>query len=262
VMNAILKSLLFTSLILPFLIPSFVAEAKALKAYSIQDLQSLEKQESWNELFRHLKDIAPADRDATWTALAEKSAIAILSDQKDQEGRSYVIEMMQKEFPFLRKSSKINALMAESALEDAEKCFGRKWGTEYCYDDLKRHVSAAKNDQQLALKAANLVQRNMIHWSALEFYVLAINQGPAKAVCQDKRLPDAVRSGLALPDGQGVKDAQSILRSHCWAELKDPVLNELAKNSSSYLWSSTCPIALEKKALSGLKEKKCQKYKK
>jgi hypothetical protein len=54
------------------------------KKYTLQDLQVLEKSKAWPELFGHLEDVAPAQRDAAWNQLVMNACF-----QKEQTSPYY-----------------------------------------------------------------------------------------------------------------------------------------------------------------------------
>ena len=239
-----------------YLVP-FAANAKS---NSIEDLRALVKTESWKELLRTVTDVPTAKRDKEWNEIVEKMAVALITAEGSADRRASLSRELIAEYPHLKNSSAVANAGPKNNLADIEKCFGQKYNAEFCFEDLKKVVSADKKNKELPIEAAHLTVRNMTHWVAIEFYQEAIKRGAQQKACTHSRISDAIISGLKLPEGEDRVSAQK-LSEECWAQQKDALVGEMAKESpDSYYWQSFCPIALKKKALSGLKEKSCQKH--
>gem|GEM_PF-2096180 len=228
--------------------------------YSMEDLRALVKSESWTELVKNIKDVPPAKRDAEWNAIAEKMAVALVSSESSAERRAGLTRDLIREFPHLKNSKPLAAAAPSNALADIEACFAQKYATETCYEDLQKIVIGDAKNKELPLAAAALVMRNMTHWAALYFYQKALDRGLGQKACTHERLAEAVISGLSLPAGADRAAAQKIAGGECWPQLKEKLTGQLGKESSEgYFWEAFCPTALKKKALTGLKQKSCQK---
>lgn len=187
--------------------------------YGVADLQALEKQRAWSELVGHLADIAPADRDATWQALAEESSVALLSTiSTDHEMFAALVtaDDLTKRFPTLTSSKTFMSKRAEVGLKGFETCFAHTRRGDACTERMLGFVESDPNNGELAMNAGALVTRNQTPFAAVPFYRVAIvgrETSPETAKrCANDELKRAVRSGIddAAQDTTFYTDARRV----------------------------------------------------
>lgn len=245
-------------LVEPLLSTHAVAQSSKGNPYSIDDLEALAKTGSYRELYSHLKDIPPAKREARWEAVVTKTAEGLLAEETDQGRKARLLDELQKEYPSLKKSKRLATVGNPKDLKDFESCYTAEGDGEFCTRVLREFVHNHKGQSEVQLAAARLVAVKMAPWVALEFYLQAIANGDKGKICADDRLANAVLSGLRQSEGEARTNARQVAGKFCWPQVREAVLDEMNQANAVFL-DSACPIALEKKALSGLKEKKCRK---
>ncbi|MDA8793744.1 hypothetical protein N9N67_10890, partial [Bacteriovoracaceae bacterium] len=100
-----MKLLLFSILLSPFFI---LNNARSSEKYSLEDLDALFKQESFQEMLNHMNDISPKKRDKKWKSLLTKGSIAYanLNSSENECGQAFgYLSEQVKTYPFLKKEN-------------------------------------------------------------------------------------------------------------------------------------------------------------
>lgn len=235
-----------------------VSQAADAKPYTETDLKALAKSKSYKEMYSHLKDIPPAKRGASWTKLAETAASGLLADVKDGNKRALMMDGIFQSYPALAESKKLLAMVNFSEMGAFEDCFKNAYDPKYCLEELSPYASRHGKDAGVQLKAARMTTKMVDTKVPLGYYLASIKMGNKAKTCKDSRLAKSLGYGFVDKDAKTVKLAQEIAGKHCWNEVKDDVLKGL-KPSDKVFMQNVCPLALEKKALSGVKAKKCKR---
>ncbi|HUP58145.1 MAG TPA: hypothetical protein VM598_11875 [Bdellovibrionota bacterium] len=244
---------------------AFVISAHAdEKKYSLKDLQALAGQGAWSELVEHLGDIPPASRDSAWEKVAIQAGTGLLGEAvntRDPLNGIQASEALVDKYPHLRKSRSFMDRRAEVGLKAHERCLDTGYLAEECGKSLRTFVERDPESLDLAFHAGKLARLKMQHWTAAPFFRKALAKRSSTRSCADDDVRLSVLSALALPSGEkahaeAIADAQAILKSQCFAELKDAVLAEF-RNDSSYFQANACPVLKEKNALGKVSRKKC-----
>src|SRR5690349_11254437 len=92
------------------LVVGLLAVSSSSLAYeaTMEDLQALVKQEQWDELLAHAKDIAPSKRDAAWSSAVEAGAVGMLGAFDVDDASPLAVldaaERLVRAYPSLRTS--------------------------------------------------------------------------------------------------------------------------------------------------------------
>ena len=111
------------------------------------------------------------------------------------------------------------------------------------------------------LKAAKMTRLRMTHWVAVSLFYRAFKD--KEPTCDDSDLHLAVVSGLGQPNSDGKNEvvSQSLeLMDKCFKQMKAKVVK--AASIGSYVFKNSCQALIDKKAIRGMKAKKCKSLKK
>jgi len=228
--------------------------ARAEQVYSQADLDALVKTEGYVELVEHLADVTPSKRDARWDAAAEAGTVGYLGTFTDSVAALTATEDLLRRFPTLKKSKAFMQKRAEVGLPGFDGCY-RNGGMLDCN---KRLANFVGDDAELAFKAGKLVILQQNAYSAAPFFRRAVTgKVPNPAACKEETLRRATLAALGLPTTDAkVADALATL-DVCFADLKEPVANEMA-TGDSYLLQNACPTMIKKQAVGGLMKSRCE----
>ena len=143
-------------------------------------------------------------------------------------------------------------------LDDYELCQSQDSAGTWCHDAMRRWVEMHPDD---AFKAGKMTRRRMNSWVAMPF--LAQGLAAKMGDCGDEDVKLAVVSALGQSGAEGdvgeaVKAAKSVGFGACYDKLKPALISGISTSDKSYL-ANACPDLLKKKALTGLKQKLCEK---
>jgi hypothetical protein len=200
------------------------------KPYSQADLDALAAKENWSELWDHLGDIRPTERDQHWNTLAERTTKALFNG-KGAQGKP-------------------------ASLESFERCFNYSQRGGYCVDVLLEQVRQFKQDSDFATKAGRLVAKRVTLPYAVPFFEIALS-GKDHSLCSDDTLKQSVIAAIAVEEGQMPKSALNIAENYCWGELKNGLVESMG-GGSVYYKKNACPLLMKKGVLKGLMEKYCK----
>ena len=228
------------------------APAHADKKYTIEDLEALVKSQSWDEAAQHLEDVPPAKREARWKAVVEKTAIGqlrALDLDKNPLEALVMADAYTKRLNVLLQSRPFMQVRAELGLKGFERCFELQWSTEQCSDRLLPFVEADRTNLDLAIKAAQLQQKNAYSYWSAALWRVAVERGKAsKKVCTVYPMADAIIAAMGLPaDHKMVKPAQRVA-DLCFPYLKTR-LQENVGFGEKYAKENTCPLLKRKNAV-------------
>jgi len=247
---------LFNSVVFVALVSAVASAAPEL---TMQDLQALDKQQSWSELLDKADQVKPTARTADWNALVKTAATHVL-EQIDKTSHSdwrvlstlvAVVPAAELKYAFLKSD--------KGYLEGKGKTLQRIVAA--CTSDNgcgALVVSLSDGIEQFpkgtARDIALLVSDSPA--DALHFWALAADED--KETCKQSQLGRAVLDTLrhGKLDRQ-VADAQHVA-GVCFAALESDLVVELvdAKDGAPYL-KNACPVLKTHGAMTIAKKKKC-----
>ena len=225
------------------------------------DLDALAAARNWPELHDRLTDVNPAARDAHWNALVEQAAIGELTPLSAPGGsfaeRMAAIERYYPKFPSLSGSPQFLALRTSIGLDAFNRCFEET--PTKCLGALERFVHVAPVSADLARGAARLVGLNLNRSVSALFFATGLDTAGGQAVCSDQDLTYSTVAALQRPPEWREAKAARTLAERCWETLGTAVVERVAHESAtSYYLQNTCPILMERKAITGLRAARCQ----
>jgi hypothetical protein len=235
------------TLALAALLISSLALADHDKKYTLADLKALVEQKSYQEAIEHLADVAPSERNADWQDVAGKAAVGLLDGAPDAITKLQYMIGIEQQYPAVMKSPKYVAARTEAAGPAFNACFDQG-DFMTCKDYAKKFVDADPTNGKLTLSVAKAVRHGMSSYSATPFFKKAIAANKQSSICKDEDLEIAVIASMGLPEKDELyNDGRAILKDSCFAELKKPALEELAKEESGYYHDNVCALMTEKK---------------
>lgn len=124
-------------------------------------------------------------------------------------------------------------------LEDFDRCARDSYNGDLCNDGLSALV---QRTPKLALGAGKRVRLNSHASNAVPYFVIALRQLGADAVCGDQDVRLATVSGLALPPDYPLQASSARLFDTCYAAILPMVKTELATDFGGYLERNVCGI--------------------
>jgi hypothetical protein len=229
----------------------------------VAELDALAVGRNWHELHDRLTDVSPTSRDAHWNGLVEQAALGELAPLTAPGGsaaeRLAAIDRYYPKFPSLGDSTKFLALRTTVGLDAFARCFDERGGARTCRDDLERFVHSAPVSAELARGAAHIVGVKFNRQAASLFYVTGLDAPGGEAVCTDSELEYDLIVALQLPLDYREARAARTIAERCWDAVKAAIVANVARESeASYYLQNTCPGLIERKALTGLREKRCR----
>src|SRR5215468_4252554 len=225
------------------------------------DLDALAAAHNWAELHDRLTDLNPAARDAHWNALVEQAAIGELTPQTAPGGsfaeRMAAIERYYPRFSSLSGSPQFLALRTSIGLDAFGRCFEET--PTKCLGALERFVHVAPVSADLARGAARLVGLNLNRSVSALFFAVGLDAAGGEAVCTDADLAYSTVTALQRPPEWREAKAARKLAERCWNALGTAVIEQVAhETADSYYVHNTCPILMERNAITGLRAARCQ----
>ena len=91
------------------------------------------------------------------------------------------------------------------------------------------------------------------------FLMPGLDAPDGAALCTDSELASYVVTGLGLPPDYREAKAARTVAERCWESLKTAIVANVARETeASYYLQNACPSLIQRKALTGLREKRCQ----
>jgi uncharacterized caspase-like protein len=229
----------------------------------VAELDALAAARNWRELSDRLTDVSPTARNSHWEALAEQAAAGELTPLTAPGGsaaeRLNAIERYSTKFPSLANSAKFLSLRTRVGLDGFAHCFDERQDNLKCLSDLERFIHTAPVSTELALGAAHLVGVNVNHQYTMVFYEAGLDAPGGEAVCTDPKLEYDLISALSLPPNYRWAKAAKGIAERCWSSVKTFVAANIAREvGETYYLQNTCAILIQHRALTGLREKRCQ----
>lgn len=191
------------------------------RVYTRADLDALRKAAAWSELVEHLEDVAPADRDADWTALTITAVVEHLSaENKTDRPRpelARVAEGFAARYPAVRTASAFVALRADLAAAALEACANDQGPRKDRAERMERctsFVPAAAVDAPRAIKAAEVVRRHGAGALAMALY-RAASDTDAKRVCASDAALTVVMEGRGSPPSSPFYEDANVVLERC-----------------------------------------------
>jgi hypothetical protein len=229
----------------------------------IADLDALAAARNWTELHDRLTDLNPAARDAHWNALVEQAAIGELTRQATPGGsfaeRMAAIERYYPQFPSLSGSPQFLALRTSIGLDAFGRCFDENRDPAKCLHALEHFAHVAPVTADLARGAAHLVGLRLNRSTSALFFSAALDTAGGDATCSDPDLTYSTIAALQRPPDWREAKAASKIADRCWDTLGSAVVENVGHESAdSYYLHNSCPVLMERKALTGLRAARCQ----
>ena len=232
-------------------------------AYTLGDLKALATQHAWRELVEHLEDVAPANRDGAWRAVAQQAGLGLLADVTHTSPADAlgVVEALLARYPTLKDSKEFMARRAELGAAAFDRCFRAKLETaDACALRLPGFVAEDPANAELAFRLAKLLPARSPHQYAVTAFALAIpNKDDPR--CKDPDVRLAVIAALGLPratNDELVTAGLALGMGVCWSALNDAILAAMGGGSPDLL-ANTCAPMKSRRALSPLLAKRCDK---
>jgi len=198
------------------------------KKYTMADLKALVAQKSYREAVQHLEDISPSERNADWQDMAGTASAGLVAAVEHDE--------------------KLGTMQGLEARSEAgppafAECFQSEYQVEECRNAALKFVDADPTNAKLTLAMAKVARLGMMSYAAMPFFKRAVTANKGGAACKDEDLSIAVIAALGLPyDNVLFVDAKPIAGTTCWADLRKPILKELAANDSGYYKTNVCDL--------------------
>lgn len=225
-------------------VPAF-ADGKA----TLEDLQAMARDGSFDELLEHAEDVPAAKRTDEWRSVVTKAATAVVERDESRAAT------LSARYPFLSKDAAFAKTSGAASVSVLEKCLR----DERLKDPLGDCVSAfrrAKPPASTLVAAAKLVRRTWNPAAPLDLWADAVSAD--KTICSDSALHEAVVAGLELPrDAERAGLARTLAFETCWSALQ-PVMKAKLVGASSALLANSCTALRAKKALTELQSELCK----
>jgi hypothetical protein len=221
---------------------------KSNGGYSMAELQALEKKGQHLELLQHIEDISPTGRGATWDALLERVATAVVGSLAT-EGDTYrafeamhTAEHLASRYPQLAKSKSFMAKRGEAGRHMFSKCFAHTYTGEECVSMALDFVRLPGTDAATKLAVAKIVGSNQNPYVAVPFFRTAIDDD--RGACKDAAFETAATAGLGLPPDYPVaKTSRDLAQNVCFAELRAPIVEKLTgTDGGGYFADNACAV--------------------
>jgi hypothetical protein len=224
------------------------------------DLEALVKSQGWQEILDHASEVRPASRNDRWLAItseaAQKRLASLPVDKQPLQALGFCIASV-RDYPHLKKSRPFMELRAKVGLKAFPACFELDVG-ERCDGLFFEFVQADPSNRDLAFEAGKLVRRRVANLAAVPYFALALQGAAATERCKDADVALAVIAGLNAPAQRAeVAPAKQLAFGACFPALRKPLSEEVMQQREDYL-KNACPGLLAKKALDGLRLRKCE----
>lgn len=241
-----------------FLFAFNVSAAKAeTNAYTMEDLQILQKQGAYSELLAHLFDVPPSKRDEKWNAIAEEAAVKQL-DQAAAGGDLYAtlsnIEYLLSNAPALKNNKALMKQRGVIGIKAFAECFQDRYAGEECYKQLITFVKVDPTNFELAFEAGKLARLHMNNSSASQLFVMAFKDRPNAKECKDENVLLAATHGMQFPPENEVAQwSKQLAFELCYDQLKADLLDHFYAKSPA----SMCEPLEQKNELSTFQKAFC-----
>lgn len=233
--------------------------------YTLQDLMALDRQEGWEELLAHAKDIAPRDRDDAWEKLVEKAAIEHLGarlGRGEPDTAAADSDNLLKEHAFLKRSRPFLDARAKAGLAGARRCFDQRGGSS-CVEYLEVFIRQDPQNAALAFDAGKLTRPFMNPVAGIAFYRAALERNPEPAlrarICDDADVVEASGYAFGRPTTYETATAgRAVVFGACFDVMRPKIVEMLVKSSGSYTAANVCPGLAERKSLTRFQAAYCE----
>jgi hypothetical protein len=230
--------------------------------YTIDDLQALDKQGAWQELYDHAGDIAPPKRDARWEGLLEHAMLGLLKslDARPLDAAS-LADRATRLYPQLKAQKPFMARRAEVGLRALELCEQADDGDGApCAVRFLAFVDDDPSNTDLAWRAGALIAPKHAV-AAVPFLKRGLGGANGKR-CTDKVLAAPVVAALAAkPSDPVVADAKLVGGDWCWDALKETLVDHFSTGSENYRRNTCGFMKTKQDVLSPLSLRQCDALK-
>jgi hypothetical protein len=235
------------------------AEAQS-RRYSMADLRSLARSESWSELVQHIEDVRPSARNATWKRLLKKGATEYLRSLGEQEQvvGLFLAERLRTRYPALRRHRPFMEARADVGIEAFPLCY-RLRGYN-CTEELEKFMNGDPDNHELTFRAAKVLESHTTLSKSVTFFLRAVEGSNKRAWCEDEHLGDAVVQGLSRPEEAIATAAKKLAFDLCWEHgARKPVIKYFSAHPDSRLAQRMCEaLAHRDGALSSFQASFCR----
>jgi hypothetical protein len=230
------------------------------------DVQALAKSKSWVELLAKAHNVPASERDASWQSLVTEAAIAHATDASITDEQAAADDESELQlYPHLAQSRPFMDARGKRAMTWFKACFRQSYTIDDCDKLAKAFASADPNNSALARELGDLVMASTTAKGlAVRYYAQALtaaqhqkNDKAVKDICGTSDLADALANAMTFEDATAVAQANTVAFDICWPQLNH---DDFAKNAtaSDAAMKNACKGLIAKKALSGVREKKCK----
>jgi hypothetical protein len=235
--------------------------ASADGAYSMTDLEALDREESWHELLLHASDVPPSKRSDRWRQMVERAALGVLASHAGEADKAWSFsDAVVRQYPMLKKSKRFMAQRAAVGVRGLEACLGNT-DIAPCVDRAVAFVEADPSAAATGLTMGKMIARHLPS-AAVRVFRRALTIRHASKDCSDDLLARSVGDALSLdPADSRVADARAIGADLCWDGLKEALVDRFIDGGRNYR-KNACPFLLKKKnALSPMSRRQCEAMK-
>jgi hypothetical protein len=235
--------------------------ASAAGAYSMADLEALDRQESWHELLVHASDVPPSNRSDRWRQMVERAALGVLASHAGEADKAWgFADAVLRQYPQLKKSKRFMAQRAEVGVRGLEACLGAT-DIAPCVGRAVAFVEAVRSDAGTGITMAEMIARHLPS-AAVGVFRRALTIRRATKDCSGELLKRSVGDALSLDSADSrVADARAIGADLCWDGLKESLVDRFIDGNKNFRKNS-CPFLMKKKnALSPMSRRQCEAMK-
>ena len=251
------------------IIAMFVAAAASMAAtptqaqerYTMDDLEALMDQESWQEILDHALDVRPSRRGKKWKKFLQTAAIGHLTavnDTGDGERALITAEELLVKHPLLKRSRNYMNARGRIGLDALTKCFYNRSMSIKCSERVETFVNVDPTNDNLAFEAGKLVRLRGSDYISARLFALAFKKKSRRAGCGDDQVILAVQSVLSGARHEPtVAAARKVAFDYCYEALEESLFESFLKASPRFI-KSTCPDLKSKGKLSKFQLALCE----
>ncbi len=225
------------------------AYGQTVQIYSIEDLKVLSIEKSYEEFFKHAKDVVPSKRDANW-----KNLVNTMSS--DYLNRLMAVEISAKEMETITEISNWNSLKDDEFFVEKftkvasryfTQCFKSKGAV--CEKNLRAFVKGRKIDKKLRIELSSILYANGIQKNLYSLIKPMAQDTLGEFYCGKPPTSEIILSEIY----QNTASTKSIHKD-CLKVLLPKIKENLTKGASPLMRYTTYSILKNSKTLTKLDE--------
>jgi len=222
-----------------------VISLNATKNYTKEDLEALYQNQEWKEFLDHAKDIPPAQRKDAWKKMVQEASQKAIDNPN--QFSDWPASRLTQEFPWLNSGT-----AKKGSLENLKNCYPNDYSGESCNKMALSMIESSGKDPATAFGIGQIIMTNQNAQFGMIAFQYALKN---KQYCKD----EAVKRSLvaAASAGNYQKAAVDLSLNTCWDEVREEFIQGLG--SSESMKKLACPKLLERKLLTGLRKRACEK---